>query len=107
MPFKSDWIAHSPEHRPTLVEKLRPYASRIALFGSAARGTLTPDSDIDVLLTLRPADERPPLGLQWFDLEEELHEILGRPVELVTERARSRHMTSVAIDLMVLYEEDK
>lgn len=96
-----------PEHRVILVERLRPYASRIALFGSAARGALTPDSDIDVLVTLRPADERPPLGLQWFALEEKLHQLLGRPVELVTERALSRHLTSVNTDLVVVYEDDK
>lgn len=92
---------------PTSGEWRAGFTACIALFGSAARGALTLDSDIDVLVTLRPADERPPLGLPWFALEEELHQLLGRPVELVTEPALSRHMTSVAADLMVLYEDDK
>jgi len=72
-----------------IVPLLRPYAKKIAVFGSFARGDETEDSDIDILVDLLPPGERPPLGLKWFGLEEELARILGREVELVSERALS------------------
>ena len=90
-----------------LVPALRPYASRIALFGSEARGEAQADSDLDVLVTLRPEAQRPPLGLRWFELEAELSKRIGRPVEIVTERALSRHIRPlIASDRRVLYEDE-
>lgn len=92
--------------REIIVTALRPYASRIELFGSEARGEARADSDIDVLIRLRPEDQRPPLGLRWFELEAELSERIGRPVEIVTERALSRHIRPlIASDRRVLYED--
>lgn len=89
-----------------IVPMLRPYASRIELFGSFARGEQRPDSDIDLLIRLRPSEERPPLGLRWFGLEGELSELLGRPVEMTTEEGLSRHIRpSVESDRIILYEE--
>ena len=89
-----------------VVPTLRPYASRIELFGSAARGEASAESDIDLLVALRPEGERPPLGLRWFALERELSEKLGRPVELVTEKAISCHVLPyIQADRVVLYEE--
>ena len=93
--------------RDAVVPMLRPYASRIELFGSEARGDSTPSSDIDILVTLRPPEHRPPLGLRWFELEQELSDQLGRSVELVTERALSPHLRShVAADRLTLYEDE-
>lgn len=92
--------------RDTVVPVLRPYASRIAVFGSWARGEAREESDVDLLVELRPPDQRPPLGLQWFQLEHELSTQLGHPVELVTERALSKHLRPfVETDRVVLYEE--
>lgn len=55
----------------------------LALFGSVARGTARPESDVDVLVTFDgPATSRRYFGVQ-FDLED----ILGRPVDLVTNKA--------------------
>lgn len=86
---------------------LRPYASRIELFGSEARGEAAPESDVDVLVTLRPPENRPPLGLRWFELEQELSEQLGRSVELVTERALGAHLRPhIAADRVTLYEDE-
>ena len=94
------------EIRDKVVPVLRPYVRRIALFGSFARGEEGPESDIDLLVELKPSDERPPLGLQWFDLEEELSRILGRKVELVSARALSPYLRPyVEKELIVLYEE--
>jgi predicted nucleotidyltransferase len=93
------------ELREQLVPALKPYVSRITLFGSTARGEDRPDSDIDVLLTLKAPDDRPPLGLQWFHLERTLSEHVGRRVELVTEDALSPHVRPhMDSDRVVLYE---
>jgi hypothetical protein len=57
---------------------------------------------------LLPPDERPPLGLKWFRLEEELERILGRKVELVSERAVSPFVRPYAErDMVLLYEEGR
>jgi predicted nucleotidyltransferase len=90
-----------------LIEALRPYVSRIELFGSTARDEDDTDSDLDLLVTLRAADERPPLGLKWFKLERELSEKLGRPVELVTERALNPHLRPhIESDRVLLYQDE-
>jgi predicted nucleotidyltransferase len=80
---------HFAELEEKIVPSLRPYVKRIAIYGSYARGEETDDSDIDILVGLLPPGERPPLGLKWFRLEEELERVLGRKVELVSERAMS------------------
>jgi predicted nucleotidyltransferase len=52
-----------------------------ALFGSYVRGEQAPESDIDILVTF---NETPGL-LAFIDLEDELSDLLGRPVDLVVE----------------------
>lgn len=75
-----------------MVPVLAPYARRLFLFGSTATGEATESSDLDILVELKPASERPPLGLRWFALERELGERLGRPVDLVSDEAMSPHL---------------
>jgi uncharacterized protein len=58
--------------------------AELRVFGSRARGTERPDSDIDVLYTLRPGRS---LGWEIDQLADELAEIFGRPVDLVSLRA--------------------
>jgi len=65
------------ELREKMLPLLRPYVKKVAVFGSFARGEETPESDIDVLVDLKPPGERPVLGLKWFGIEEELGSILG------------------------------
>ncbi len=92
--------------RRYVVPLLKPYARRVAVFGSCARGDEREDSDIDILVDLKPPDERPPLGLRWFALEEQLSQIVGRRVELVTEKSPSPHVRPyVEEDKVVLHEE--
>ena len=56
---------------------------RLALFGSVARDRSLPRSDVDVLVAFDgPADSQRYFGLQFF-----LEDVLGCPVDLVTERA--------------------
>lgn len=57
-------------------------ARNVRVFGSVARGDAGPDSDVDFLVDLEP-------GRSLFDLGGlmmELQELLGRPVDVVTER---------------------
>lgn len=57
---------------------LKPYARRISVFGSYARGETTPKNDIDLLVALKPAEKRPSLGLfEIIRLEKELGDKIG------------------------------
>ena len=47
--------------RDKILSVLLPYkVKRVAVFGSVVRGEDTPDSDLDILVTLPPPGERPP-----------------------------------------------
>ncbi len=87
---------------------LKPYARRVSVFGSFARGDETPQSDIDLLLALKPEGQRPSLGLfEVIRLENELEKHLGRCVDLVTEEGISpRIKASVDKEKVILYEEN-
>ncbi len=58
-------------------------AYNIRIFGSVVRGEAGPDSDIDILIDVGPTTS------SWFPagLILDLEEILGRRVEVVTEKA--------------------
>lgn len=65
-----------------LAEICRRYrVKELSVFGSAARGELRPESDIDLLVDLLP-DARVGLFELW-DLGEELERLVGRRVDLV------------------------
>ena len=65
----------------------------LALFGSAVRGALGPDSDIDVLVSF---DEEADWSLlDHARMETELSEVLGRPVDLVSRRGIERSRNEV------------
>ncbi|HLE14653.1 MAG TPA: nucleotidyltransferase family protein [Anaerolineales bacterium] len=92
--------------REKIIPILRPYARHVAVFGSYVRGEMNPDSDIDILVELKPSEERPPLGLIWFGIEEELSKILGREVDLVTENSLSPYIRPyVENEKVTIYEE--
>lgn len=56
---------------------------RLALFGSLARDTATTSSDVDVLVAFDgPATSKRYFGVQFY-----LEDLLGCPVDLVTEKA--------------------
>lgn len=68
-------------HKSELVERFG--VVELALFGSAVRGALGPDSDVDILVSFdRPADPERFFGVQFY-----IEDLLGRPVDLVTDRA--------------------
>jgi len=57
--------------------------TRLALFGSIARDTATSGSDVDVLVAFDgPATSKRYFGVQFY-----LEDLLGCPVDLVTEKA--------------------
>lgn len=58
--------------------------TEFALFGSALRKELRPDSDVDVLVSFAP-DARWTL-FDLVEMQEELETIFGRKVDLVTRR---------------------
>ena len=62
--------------------------TRLALFGSTARDTAHSDSDVDVLVAFDgPATSKRYFGVQFY-----LEDLLGRPVDLVTEKALRREL---------------
>jgi predicted nucleotidyltransferase len=58
--------------------------ARVEVFGSVARGETREGSDLDLMVTFRPG-VRP--GLEFFAMQEELEQILGCPVDLLTRRS--------------------
>lgn len=72
-------------------------AKRLALFGSAARDELREESDIDVLVEF----EGPATFDGYFDLKAHLEQLLGRRVDLVTEKGlKPRARRQVEKDLI-------
>ncbi|MEO7245696.1 MAG: nucleotidyltransferase family protein [Rubrivivax sp.] len=68
-------------NKPTLVARYG--VDRLALFGSTVRDAARADSDIDILVSfVGPATSERYFGVQFF-----LEDLLGRPVDLVTDKA--------------------
>lgn len=86
---------------------LKPYISQMAVFGSTVRGEATKESDIDLLIRLKPSNARPKLGLfKLMEIEENLRKKLGREVDLVTEDSLSSYIRPyVEKEKVVIYEE--
>jgi hypothetical protein len=73
-------------HEGEIAELCRRYrVKELSLFGSAARGDMGPDSDIDLLVEFLP--EANVSLLRHSSAERELSELLGRKVDLVSKRA--------------------
>jgi uncharacterized protein len=68
--------------------------ARLLVFGSVARGSATPTSDVDVLYELKPGHR---LGWEIEDLADELAELLGRPVDLVSLAGLHRRLEGVVL----------
>jgi len=69
------------QHKPELMQRFG--VMQLALFGSTVRNTARPDSDVDVLVTFDgPATSQRYFGVQFY-----LEDLLGCPVDLVTEKA--------------------
>ena len=81
MKTKSEILDVLRGHMPEL--ETRYNLKTIGLFGSALRGELGPESDIDILVEFRS-----PIGFfKFLELEEFLSERLGGGVDLVSKKA--------------------
>ena len=77
--------------------------TELAVFGSVARGTSRPDSDVDLLVSFQAG--APWSTLDLVDLREELVGLFGRRVDLVEESALRNpyRRESILRDKSVLY----
>jgi predicted nucleotidyltransferase len=105
----------SPEVRERLISAMRPRpsdalrgheaevlhiatrngATRVRVFGSVAKGSDTIDSDLDLLVDPAPATSL----FDLFQMEDEIADLLGVKVEVVSARTASDEMRASAIDL--------
>jgi len=60
----------------------------LAIFGSVLKGTAKPDSDIDILVNYRTT----PGLFEFIDLKHYLELLIGRSVDLVTEKALKKQL---------------
>lgn len=74
------------ERRQEIAARFR--VERVALFGSAARDELRAASDVDVLVEFKG----PATFAAYMDLKFYLEDLLGRPVDLVTDKALRREL---------------
>ena len=78
---RADVLDQLARSKPTLVARYG--VDGLALFGSTVRDAARPDSDIDILVSFDgPATSERYFGVQFF-----LEDPLGRPVDLVTDKA--------------------
>ena len=113
--YESGAKTPSPEVRDRLIAAMRPRpsdalrghesavlhiaarngATRVRVFGSVAKGSDTVDSDLDLLV-----DPAPTTSLfDLFHLEDEIAELLGVHVDVVSVRTASDEMIASAVDL--------
>ncbi len=75
---------------------------RLAVFGSALRTDFTAESDVDLLVEFEPDAA---IGLEFFAIERELAEMIGRRVDLNTPGfINKRFRDRVLAEAQVVYE---
>jgi uncharacterized protein len=75
---------------------------RLAVFGSALRGHLRQDSDVDILVEFMTGRS---VGLRFITIQDELSALFGRPVDLNTAGFLSPHFRDrVLHEAKPLYE---
>ena len=78
----------APYRQKILDAAARRGARNVRVFGSVARGDDRPDSDIDLLVDVEAGRTL----LDVIGLEQDLHEILGRRVDVLTEKGLSPYL---------------
>lgn len=69
------------QHKSELIRRFG--ITDLALFGSVVRDSARPDSDVDVLVSF----DGPSTSARYFGLQFYLEDLLGCPVDLVTDKA--------------------
>lgn len=100
---RKHWIMATEEMQKIIADYFKSQPVLKAwLFGSFARGEETDQSDVDILVVLDPSK---PVGMDFFGMYEDLKELLGRNVDLVTERSLAPFARkSVEQDRRLIYE---
>lgn len=82
---------------------LRAYGiKKASVFGSVSRGDDRPDSDVDLLVELKPGSMD---LIQYIGLKHKLEDILGKEVDLVSEGNINRHLEPyIRPELKTIYE---
>ncbi len=77
------------EKRAEILRVARAHgAKRVRVFGSVVRGEARPESDIDLLVDLEPGRNL----LDLVAIKQELEDLLGREVDVLTEAAVSPYL---------------
>jgi uncharacterized protein len=80
----------------------RHHIARLSLFGSVLRDDFGPESDVDVLIESEPGHTP---GWEFFGMEVELSEMIGRKVDLNTPGFLSRYFRDeVKAGALPIYE---
>lgn len=74
------------------------HIQRIGLFGSAARGQLTPESDVDIVVELAEPDLLALVGIK-----QDLEKLLNRSVDIVRYRERMNQFLKQRIEQEAIY----
>ena len=78
---KDEVIKLLTQHKPELIRRFG--ITDLALFGSTVRDAARPDSDVEVLVSFDgPATAKRYFGVQFY-----LEDLLGCPIDLVTDKA--------------------
>jgi uncharacterized protein len=81
-------------HREAILELARSYGARnVRVFGSVARGEAGAESDIDLLVEVEKGTTLLDVVALWQDLEE----LLGRRVDLLTEGGLSPYLRDAIV----------
>jgi predicted nucleotidyltransferase len=80
MTTKEEILKTLARDKPELQRQFK--VSKMALFGSYARGDQQPNSDVDILVEVDPS-----IGLDFVTLAERIEQLLGVSVDLVSSRA--------------------
>ena len=88
-----------------LVNSLRPVAKRVVLYGSAAQGTDTGDSDIDLFIL---ADDQRLVSksLSDFSSDREIKPVIMSPTEFAAAQSKNKAFFDQAARGIVLYEKE-
>mgnify|MGYP000035246009 CR=1 FL=1 len=89
----------TPKEIENKIKAIKPYLKeefgidQIGYFGSFAKGDYTAKSDLDVLVSFNRS-----IGWKFFDLKEYLESVVGRKVDLVTERSLRKQWKQVILE---------